>query len=176
MEKQNNISKINNIPEKFLPLLNVIQEAFGIDHTIFMNVSLLNGDKSCTVYLYNQKALTLTVSTKVSYIVCIDAASITHQTDSEIAYSIINNVKDFRFEWNLEFDKEAFIFIVHKIADYLRSSVTVQRFGCCNRFIQCSDARRCLYFDCFDALGCYYRENLESGRIFYGKNRNYYPD
>lgn len=45
-------------------------------------------------------------------------------------------------------------------------------FGCCNDFIRCSDALKCLKVDNPDYRGCSYRKNLEAGRIFYGKNRN----
>lgn len=45
-------------------------------------------------------------------------------------------------------------------------------FGCCNDFIGCSDALKCLKLDNPDYRGCLYRKNLESGRVFYGKNKN----
>lgn len=43
-------------------------------------------------------------------------------------------------------------------------------FGCCSRFNQCSDARKCINPDPILALGCKYRDNLENGRIFYGSH------
>ena len=43
-------------------------------------------------------------------------------------------------------------------------------FGCCNDFIRCSDARKCLHADDRFYNNCMYRKNLEAGRIFYGKN------
>ena len=45
-------------------------------------------------------------------------------------------------------------------------------FGCCNDFIRCSDELKCLKSENPDYRGCLYRKNLESGRIFYGKNKN----
>lgn len=45
-------------------------------------------------------------------------------------------------------------------------------FGCCSRYEQCSDAKKCIHPNPVFALGCAYRANLESGKIFYGKNRN----
>ena len=45
-------------------------------------------------------------------------------------------------------------------------------FGCCSRYEKCSDAKKCIHPDPVFALGCAYRNNLDSGRIFYGKNRN----
>ena len=52
-----------------------------------------------------------------------------------------------------------------------RQTVTYT-FACCNSFVQCSDAKRCLHEDDRDYNGCHYRKNLEAGRIFYGKNKN----
>lgn len=45
-------------------------------------------------------------------------------------------------------------------------------FGCCSRFIECSDAKKCIHPNKVHSKGCMYRQNLESGRIFFGKNKN----
>ena len=45
-------------------------------------------------------------------------------------------------------------------------------FGCCNDFIRCSDALHCLHSDDRFYNNCYYRKNLEAGKVFYGKNKN----
>lgn len=45
-------------------------------------------------------------------------------------------------------------------------------FGCCGKYLQCSDMKKCLHEDLFYAKACRYKRNLEAGRIFYGKNRN----
>lgn len=45
-------------------------------------------------------------------------------------------------------------------------------FGCCSLFEECSDAKRCIHPNRLYSTACAYRHNLESGRIFYGKNRN----
>ena len=46
-------------------------------------------------------------------------------------------------------------------------------FGCCHLYTECSDAKKCLHPDQMYATACSYRKNLESGRIFYGENKNY---
>ena len=46
------------------------------------------------------------------------------------------------------------------------------RFGACSRFIECSDAKRCVHENKLYSKACMYRDNLDQGRIFYGKNRN----
>ena len=45
-------------------------------------------------------------------------------------------------------------------------------YGCCHLYQQCSDAKRCVSKDKMYATVCSYKRNLESGRIFYGKNKN----
>lgn len=57
----------------------------------------------------------------------------------------------------------------------LKDSAPVDSFGCCSSFTECSDALACLHPKDYLYLGCMYRKNLESGRIFYGKNCNHIP-
>lgn len=49
---------------------------------------------------------------------------------------------------------------------------SAETFGCCSRYEECSDQKKCLHPDILLARGCYYKKNLEDGRIFYGVNRN----
>lgn len=46
------------------------------------------------------------------------------------------------------------------------------RFACCSHFIECSDAKKCVHTNKLYACACYYKANLDAGKIFYGKNRN----
>ncbi len=57
----------------------------------------------------------------------------------------------------------------YELENYVSQAAT---FGCCNKFIECSDAKRCVHENKLYSKACSYRANLESGRIFYGKNRN----
>jgi len=45
-------------------------------------------------------------------------------------------------------------------------------FGCCHRYTECSDAKKCLHPNLMYSTACNYRKNLENGLIFYGKNRS----
>lgn len=58
------------------------------------------------------------------------------------------------------------------LQNFIDNYIPTERFGCCHRYIQCSDALQCIAPDKLHARGCYYRENLENGKIFYGKNAN----
>lgn len=53
-----------------------------------------------------------------------------------------------------------------------QSARTVDTFGCCSRYLECSEAGHCLHPDQAAAKSCLYRKNLESGQCFYGKNAN----
>lgn len=45
-------------------------------------------------------------------------------------------------------------------------------FGCCSKYIDCSDVKKCLHDDQLYSTACQYRKNLELGNIFYGKSKN----
>lgn len=47
-----------------------------------------------------------------------------------------------------------------------------KEWDCCSRYMECSDAKRCVHPDPAQALKCGYRKILVSGKIYYGENRN----
>lgn len=59
--------------------------------------------------------------------------------------------------------------IEYELANYVSKAAS---FGCCSRFIECSDAKHCVHENKLYSKACMYRTNLDAGRIFYGKNRN----
>ena len=63
------------------------------------------------------------------------------------------------------------LFVIQNALDAFMSSGG-SAFGCCDRYNECSDAKKCLHENRLYALGCAYFHNLREGRIFYGKNRN----
>lgn len=58
------------------------------------------------------------------------------------------------------------------INEFLNRYIPSERFGCCGKYEICSNEKKCVHHDKFYAKACMYKQNLESGRIFYGKNRN----
>lgn len=46
-------------------------------------------------------------------------------------------------------------------------NVNTTPFGCCGRYKECSEAKKCIHPDKERAEYCQYRKNLESGKIFY---------
>lgn len=84
----------------------------------------------------------------------------------------IASKKDFVLIDFPEENEEVYDFIT-KIVNYgCTHYVPEEYFGCCDLYVQCSDMKKCLYPNQLYAKACKYRRNLESGRIFYGKNKN----
>lgn len=67
---------------------------------------------------------------------------------------------------------------LHDYDDFLVSlaGATIDRYpkewDCCSFYMECSDAKVCIRTDKKIALACGYRKILNSGKIYYGKNRN----
>ncbi len=40
-------------------------------------------------------------------------------------------------------------------------------FGCCGRFKECSEVKKCIHSNLLYATGCSYRKNIEKGKVFY---------
>ena len=51
-------------------------------------------------------------------------------------------------------------------------SSAANKFGCCAKYVECSNAKKCLHTNLLYATACEYRKNLAQGKIFYGENRN----
>lgn len=69
-------------------------------------------------------------------------------------------------------NKEIYDYIKSNILYCLANYESNSSFGCCSKFIECSDARKCVHENKIYSMGCKYRMNLDAGRIFYGKNKN----
>ena len=89
----------------------------------------------------------------------------------EYTYQRLKSLPDyvrFRIDMNNDFDRLSNSFI--RIYEDLKPSDT---FGCCSRYVLCSDELKCIHPEPSFARGCSYKYNLENGRVFYGKNKNY---
>lgn len=58
-------------------------------------------------------------------------------------------------------------FFRHALEYLIRVKKPVNRFGCCSQYQKCSQAGKCLHEHPYYSKGCYYRENLENGKVFY---------
>ncbi len=58
-------------------------------------------------------------------------------------------------------------FIVRACKLRIQNYKSNDSFGCCSRFKECSDSKKCLHPNLLYATGCAYRKNIENGKIFY---------
>lgn len=61
---------------------------------------------------------------------------------------------------------------MNNVDSYILNNYKAEPFGCCSRYVACSDNKKCIHPDVLHSKGCEYRKNLEAGKIFYGKNKN----
>ena len=56
------------------------------------------------------------------------------------------------------------------LADVLDRAIdsSPKSFGCCSRYVECSEAGQCVHPDAAFSMECMYKTNLKRGRIFYG--------
>lgn len=66
---------------------------------------------------------------------------------------------------------ESYAYALQAVLDVIINR-TPTDFDCCSKYMECSDAMRCICPDHVSPLQCSYRKVLKSGRVFYGKNRN----
>lgn len=52
------------------------------------------------------------------------------------------------------------------------NGTSADSFGCCSHYRECSDTGKCVISHMDYSANCIYRKSLESGKIFYGKNRS----
>ena len=96
-------------------------------------------------------------------------------SDNNIPTYCVTSEKDFfrvllsDFQFALDFEQKDFSELAYSI---VLDAMNFQSFGCCDKYIQCSDALKCIHEDLLYSTSCMYRKNLENGKIFYGKNKN----
>lgn len=135
------------------------------------NVTLRQNTKDCSVLMFGGLAFRVVLNSRSR---CLLTTIEEAQPFIGAAPCIVDGGQD-RVRVNFAADpseRDAVTDLVRAVYAELKSRVTGPAFGCCNSFILCSDARRCLHENDVDYVGCQYRQNLEAGRIFYGKNRN----
>ena len=153
--------------EEILPLFRKIQEerSISMDDVHF---------KECASYysLYFKTflAFQLKLGKSKSYIAA--PSSIVKELPPDESYYQIPSNRDFtRIPLESAHLSEAQLDAIHGI---ILSTIDrcQKEFDCCSRYEACSDAKHCIHPDRKFSIGCGYRKILESGIVFYGKNRN----
>lgn len=66
-----------------------------------------------------------------------------------------------------EFDETVVSLIEELITWYVENFEPSDKFGCCSKYKECSQAGMCLHNNKFYSKACWYRKNLEDGKVFY---------
>lgn len=66
-----------------------------------------------------------------------------------------------------QFDESTIAFIRDTAIYYIKNYEPADKFGCCGKYKECSKAKKCLHDNQFYARACWYKKNLEAGKIFY---------
>lgn len=93
--------------------------------------------------------------------------------EAGISYTIFesgNCIRLTEMEFVVATQNSQFSSIIERI---VLQSFNYASFGCCSKYIECSNAKKCLHEDIFYATAsCQYKKHLDINEIFYGINKN----
>ena len=149
-------------------ILESIRRMVGDDGS---TVTLTVNKDFATVYMFKKKAFSVRLDVREPYIesdksVCFDFVpriSRARQLKNTARFTVASSPDD------VPAIEEMILAMYNYFAD---RQTSYSMMACCNDFVRCSDALECLHKYDEEYAGCWYRKNLEKGRVFYGKNRN----
>lgn len=160
----------------------MLQYAFGggTPQEIYEAISDIADDREFVTLNINKTCSSISMFDKVVFSIRINSRTQCLDTDNSIAVEYVPDIfgatqTKGTAHIPLLVDEESIPKVnamVRDIYEQRRSQVIGDAFGCCNDHVRCSDAGYCLHLKDRKYWGCYYRKNLEAGRIFYGKNKN----
>lgn len=149
-------------------ILESIRRMVGDDGS---TVTLTVNKDFATVYMFKKKAFSIRLDVREPYI----------ESDKSICFDFVPRINKARQLKNTARftvasspdDVPAIEEMILAMYNYFADRQTnYSMMACCNDFVRCSDALECLHKYDEEYAGCWYRKNLEKGRVFYGKNRN----
>lgn len=127
----------------------------------------INKDDSLSVFVYGLLIFKLTKQAKQYKL------SVKYNLTDYSAADNKEGLVTYFIENGNEHELEEYVQLILKGVDkFVYDNYAADSFGCCHRFVECSDAKVCTHPDELHAKGCMYKSNLDAGRIFYGKNKN----
>lgn len=166
--------EINNILAKSINSLNIEPESILLTS---------NADKSISIKLLTspliqqKKSYTLIAKyiSKTKEYILIDENFLNKYNKDNIFHteSVISEKGYTRlFIYNLDnkYMEEILVNIFNELIVYIISKSISDFFGCCSRYTECSNAKKCIHPDTIYSYSCLYKHNLDKGEIFYGDN------
>lgn len=123
-------------------------------------VSVFLGDKLCYRVIIQKRGYKLEISKDIAKY--MDLSQISSDKNAlDFVVAVFDNIDNLLMLCN------------DMLTTFYKHYTPSERFGCCGKYIECSNQAKCLHDDIFYAKACQYRENLEKGHIFYGENCNF---
>ena len=166
----------NKPEDTFLSFFSLFQQELSQEHDQKDTYRYSPGSSGnqCSVFLYDRmfcrlkKLKTKTVISLPEWLLANDSRFPFQKPEPKGS----ENALFFDFVFDQRFESVAFLDWSKLKKKEIFRALGDTSFACCSAFIRCSDARECLHQTDIYYNHCYYRENLEAGRIFYGKNKN----
>lgn len=138
-------------------------------------VSLSENKSDDSITILGVAAIHIRINTKGNFFI-IPTELAKQVPDCYPVFDIVSNGVRFKFDSLADLD-DRFEKIIASLYQILLKRLSVDEFGCCSRYLECSDKKTCVNTLIDNkkrklSTGCHYKKHLESGHIFYGKNAN----
>lgn len=157
------ISESHNIPSNFIVCYENKNENEKTNESVWL-CEPVTGKKSKMVFNYALKGrknayyFSFAIKKKM-----VSEIKIPHGAEiKELASDALNIYINFS-SWSDEIP----VFMKELIKYYVTNFEPADKFGCCGKYTECSKEGKCIHNNKFYAKACWYRKNLEAGKIFY---------
>lgn len=133
------------------------------------SMRIINNGRSMSVYFFGKKGFV--VNQRQNGKMTIDVLKALLPACPAWVSSIHETKGGNRFALNDIIDTPGFFAYLRLLKEHFFRKVSAEPAACCNSYLHCSDQLACIKQHSLVAVSCYYRRNLEKGKVFYGKNR-----
>lgn len=154
-------------------ILNIIKERFaalfpGTNICDYLQIKILKGEKAFSIVFLDNKLMMKFIFLKDACRLIV-GAGYEKVLPSELNPYTMPSYSGFVCvdAVNVEFLNSLDDFIIK-----FYENCSSRDIGCCSHYEECSDASHCINTNIEIVLSCAYRQNLNAGKIFYGKNKN----
>lgn len=157
--------------DKLLSTIDLVEKDYNIsnDNSTTFIIKTLADKKTKAVYLGSQSVLKIR-ALKTCWRLTIKSDLVDDYGKLNcIKYKENTEAKTVDIDYS-ELSEEFYRYVEEALRYSVIMYMPANLFACCSKYIECSSAKKCLHNDLLYAKGCWYRNNLENGRIFYGEN------
>ncbi len=155
--------------DKLISIIDLVERDYNISNGNAFKIKLLSDKKTRAVYLGSQSILKIK-ELKTCWRLTINSELVDDYFKLDcIKYKENAETNIVEIDYS-ELSEEFYRYVEEALRYSVTSYMPTNLFACCSKYVECSNAKKCLHNDLLYAKGCWYRSNLENDRIFYGKN------